>query len=88
VPGGGGHLIYTSTFRIDTVQSESEVLVKVVKVEHAVRMLHGCRCTVDAPSYYLGSEDDTVRVVDRETNKEGRGLEKNCTPSLTVLPDP
>ncbi len=36
----GVHLIYTSTFRVYTVQSESEVLVKVVKVEHAVRMLH------------------------------------------------
>ncbi len=36
----GFHLIYTSTFRIDSVQSESEVLVEVVKVEHAVRMLH------------------------------------------------
>jgi hypothetical protein len=36
----GFHLIYTSTVRIYNVQSESEVLVKVVKMKHAVRILH------------------------------------------------
>jgi hypothetical protein len=84
----GFHLIYTSTFRIDTVQSESEVLVKVVKVEHAVRMLHGCRCTVDAPSYYYR------KITPSEFNIAKQGVRKitfkstvehYCTSSLTVL---
>ena len=41
----GSHLMNTGTFRIDFVRNKSEVLVKVVKVEHAVGlvMLHGCR---------------------------------------------
>jgi hypothetical protein len=68
----GFHLMYTSTFRIYTVQSECEVLVEVVKVEHAVRMLHGCRCTVDAPSYYY-RKMTLFRVVDCET----QGVRKN-----------
>ena len=36
---GASHLMNTSTFRIDFVRNESEVLVEVVKVEHAIGLI-------------------------------------------------
>jgi hypothetical protein len=49
------HLMNTGTFRIFFVHKESKVLVKVVKVKHAlgIVMLHRCRYAVNAPSYYF-----------------------------------